>query len=719
MNDSSRVRPAFREWFLVIFLFLLLRLGGLLLFHPLYNDMCPREEYYRGAMAQILLSGSSMPYWQYRADNFGGGSLIEGILAALFFKFLGDSAFVLRSLSVMISLSALLLWFRILYREFSKKCAWYFALFFIFAPSFFQSYSMVPLGDHYETMLFSVLALQLFLAIQTRPRSLLKIFLLGFLCAFGIWFDYLFSLTVGALFVVWFLKDRKFLLDFRSWLFIPGFLAGFSPWIYLNLQNHFQGMMIRGVPLFHHIQPIKTLAYWRHYSWANSFLNDLWLAFSHPDIGFKTAPFPVRRLYALLLILPAVALFCLRWAQKKGKPQPSQESQKPFSTVSLYFIVYALFHLTAVELTRFEGERFIMPFMPVIFFAWARIMESLESITPEIRKASRMFFALPLLILGLCLWFSMMSPVYTGFLLKNPGYAYDNLSDTPSCYDETSDCIKVHRDLSKKIPPNALKGLWVSLASKISNADETADPVEALKKTGITDPEFAAIFYFHFGKALFYTQDFNLQKALSLLASHVDLESPIGKICSLGIFRGLGGEGLADIRLIPGNIPKGYSPEYFRERGKRCARLWYQTHRTFLEISDTVSSVFPVPQRAKERAAFLQGVGTIMIRRTYEKPISGQRLWDKVLLRFSPSDQQSFFQGVGRVYEISAHFWRAPCRFWSHQIIPTNENPLVLGWINEGRQEIASMLDEFYKQSAASASNISPASEMTSKLKKP
>src|SRR2546428_2652070 len=69
------------------------------------------EELYRGAVAQELVTGLKMPFIDYRADSYAGGSLVVGVLAAGFFLLFGPTVFALKLAPLFLFTLALVLWY--------------------------------------------------------------------------------------------------------------------------------------------------------------------------------------------------------------------------------------------------------------------------------------------------------------------------------------------------------------------------------------------------------------------------------------------------------------------------------------------------------------------------------------------------------------------------------------------------------------------------------
>src|SRR2546422_3084685 len=93
MMPSGNTRAALGGFLL---LFVASRLLYLVLIDPARLVVWGGEELYRGTIAQELVTGVKMPFIEYRADNYAGGSLVIGALAAGFFLLIGPTLFVLK-----------------------------------------------------------------------------------------------------------------------------------------------------------------------------------------------------------------------------------------------------------------------------------------------------------------------------------------------------------------------------------------------------------------------------------------------------------------------------------------------------------------------------------------------------------------------------------------------------------------------------------------------
>src|SRR2546425_10378583 len=214
----------------LLLLFVASRLLYLVLIDPTYLSPQLGGELYRGTIAQELVTGLKMPFTDYRADNYSGGSLVIGVLAAGFFLLFGPTVFALKLAPLLLFTLALLFWYQTIQRATSKRVAGYFAVLFCFSPPLFTDYSVTAIGFHSESIVFSALTvLLLFRMLSDERGSLAYPLLLGLTAGFGLWFAYIYGLTVLALLGFWLWYDKRVRWKLGVLWFALGFLVGFPP----------------------------------------------------------------------------------------------------------------------------------------------------------------------------------------------------------------------------------------------------------------------------------------------------------------------------------------------------------------------------------------------------------------------------------------------------------------------------------------------------------
>src|SRR5437867_6545916 len=228
-----------------LLLFVASRLLYLVLVDPgqliLYGD----EELYRGTIAQELVTGVKMPFIEYRADNYSGGSLVIGALAAGFFLLFGPTLFALKLAPLLVFTLALVFWYWTIQRYAGERVAGSFALLFCFSPPLLTAYSVAALGGHGESLLFSALTVFLLFKMLSDEGGRLEYpVLLGLTAGVGLWFAYIYGLTLLATLGFWLWHDKGRFGRPRVFWFALGFVLGFFSWISINVQTHFAGLVI-------------------------------------------------------------------------------------------------------------------------------------------------------------------------------------------------------------------------------------------------------------------------------------------------------------------------------------------------------------------------------------------------------------------------------------------------------------------------------------------
>jgi hypothetical protein len=138
----------------LLLLFVASRLLYLVLIDPGHLVLYGGEELYRGVIAQELTTGLKLPFIEYRADNYSGGSLVIGVLAAGFFVLFGSTVFSLKLAPLLLFTLALVFWYWTIQRAAGERVAGYFALLFCFSPPQFTAHSVTAMGFHSESIFF-------------------------------------------------------------------------------------------------------------------------------------------------------------------------------------------------------------------------------------------------------------------------------------------------------------------------------------------------------------------------------------------------------------------------------------------------------------------------------------------------------------------------------------------------------------------------------------
>src|SRR2546428_8193673 len=168
------------------------------------------EELYRGIIAQELVTGLTLPFIEYRADNYALGSLVIGALAAGFFLLFGPTVFALKLAPLLMFTLALAFWYWTLQQHAGERVARYFALLFCFSPPLFTAFSLTAMGFHSESIVFSALTVfLLFRMLSDETGSLAYPALLRLTAGVALWFSFIdYGITLLAMLVVWVWHDK-------------------------------------------------------------------------------------------------------------------------------------------------------------------------------------------------------------------------------------------------------------------------------------------------------------------------------------------------------------------------------------------------------------------------------------------------------------------------------------------------------------------------------
>src|SRR5881397_3435588 len=364
-----------------LLLFVASRLLYLLLIDPSYLLTQPGDELYVGTIAQQLVTGPTLPLYEYRSNSYMLGTLVMGGLAAGFFLLFGPNVVALKLASLLVFTLVLAFWYWTIQRAAGERVAGYFAFLFCFSPPLLTAYSVAAPGGHGESLLFSALTVFLLFRMLSDERGSLGFpALLGLTAGVGLWFDYIYGLTLLATLGFWLWHGKgKFWRPGVLW-FALGFLVSFSPWILLNMQTDFAGLVIHDNTVWEHFR----LAY-------------LWDGLAHPGglapVEFlRTIAFDddwtlyrraVNLLYSLLYLVPIVTAGILHLKTVQSEPTgPSPTEPTLVGFGILYLVVFAL----AVQLGDFRDVKYHVPAYPFLFLCVTHSLARCQDLLPRAQR---------------------------------------------------------------------------------------------------------------------------------------------------------------------------------------------------------------------------------------------------------------------------------------------------------------------------------------------
>src|SRR2546425_4602454 len=650
-----------------LLLFVASHLLYLVLVHPGSLLNYPGEELYRGTIAQELVTGLKLPFTEYRADNYSGGSLVIGALAAGFFLLFGPTLFALKLAPLLVFTLALAFWYWTIQRYAGERVARYFALLFCFSPPLFTAFSVMAMGFHSESIFFSALSLfLLFRMLSDETSSLAYPVLLGLTAGFGLWFTYIYGLTLLAMLGFWFWYDKGGLWRPHMLWFVLGFLVGFSPWIVINVQNHFAGLVIYDV------------AIWKHFG-----LEHLWDGLAHPR---KLAPYEffaniasddprhlprraVNLLYSLLLLGPILTAGVLRLRTGRSDPagaNPTRPTLVGFSI--LYLLAFAL----AVQFSDFREARYFLPAYPFLFFLVAHSLARCQDLLPHVQRQIQTVFVSSVVVLGLGTHAPLLSLEHPGVALSAKGYAYGFLpwaylySHTPAGPDDRKFILELVQrpflsDILPKLSSDDQRELTLEfvrlLAHKAPLGGEAGDFSQIER---LVPPGFDKHFYYRLGVRAMARHANKVPKAVAVVeflrhrsaaAHHLALVSIYRRWPQIAA-RDSSPEALAN---LPAPVAPELLPHYWRALGHLESWNWYEEDHSLSLLNAHVQSFVPRLDPSVQRF-FLQGIGELLFTRLSDTPWAPPAEME----RFPQAYQEGLLEGWGMALGEEELFPRLP-----------------------------------------------------------
>jgi len=684
----------------LLLLFVASRLLYLVLIDPGHLPLYGEEELYRGTIAQELVTGLKMPFTEYRADNYSGGSLVIGVLAAGFFLLCGPTVFALKLAPLLVFTLALVFWYWTVQRAAGEGVAGYFALLFCFSPPLLTAYSVTAMGFHSESIVFSALTvLLLFRMLSEEGGSRSSPALLGLTAGFGLWFTYIYGLTLLAMLGFWLWYDKGALWRPRVLWFALGFVVGFSPWIIINVQTHFAGLVVHG----------KNL--WEHFGF-----DYLWEGLSNPrrlspveflstiasDDSWDLYRRAVNLLYSLLYLGPILTAEVLHL--KMGRSEPAgvndrgrgprvstrEAGTRPSRTYPtrptlvglgvLYVVVFAL----AVQFSDFKDARYYVPAYPFLFLFVALSLARCQDAFPLVQKQIRTVFLASLVVLGLGAHAPLLSLDRPGYTLSAKGYAYGFLpvaylyTHAPAGSADREFILElVQRPLLSSILPKLSSDNQRELSRAIALILAEAVPLnrqagEFSRIERLVPPGFDTYFSHWVGVQAMFRHPNELAKAVAAVEFVRHRSAAAHHLALVGIYRQWPEVASLDaspeaLVNTPADVAPALSRHYWRALGHLAGRSWYEKDRSLSQLNAHLQVFVPRLDPSVQRS-FLQGVGQALF--TY--PIAANWVPPVELERFPPAYQESLLEGWGMALGADELFSLLP---WKGQ-----ESPFWTAW---------------------------------------
>ena len=206
-----------------------------------------------GTVAKIITHDPGVPIFAC-LDKYRWGGVIISIIEIPFFLLFGDTLVVSRLVIMLISLGMLVALYLFTQEFFNRRTAIVASLLFIFSPPNYTRLSYISSGSYSELNFLALLAIFVFYKIffiqsgeQKIPKDTHTVYLyalFGFLCGFGLLFDYPFLLTISCCLLFWLIFDPRLFLRKYFYIFLIFFVIGFSPWFCYNVAYKWNGVFV-------------------------------------------------------------------------------------------------------------------------------------------------------------------------------------------------------------------------------------------------------------------------------------------------------------------------------------------------------------------------------------------------------------------------------------------------------------------------------------------
>ncbi|MEY2544983.1 MAG: hypothetical protein QOG48_100 [Verrucomicrobiota bacterium] len=184
-----------------------------------------------GLMAKHILEGRNFPFYLYGVSYSGSGAW-EAYLSVIPFALFGIGVFALKSVTVLLSLGCLVLFYAMAKKLYDERIAAIASIIFALWPGLLKWHFQAK-GYAFYFISIPLLVL-LFARLEAKP-SLRNAFLFGLVCGLSVWSLEIVAPIIVTLWIVLLLRRR-----FREiTMSIFGALIGYAPVIYWNFTHNF------------------------------------------------------------------------------------------------------------------------------------------------------------------------------------------------------------------------------------------------------------------------------------------------------------------------------------------------------------------------------------------------------------------------------------------------------------------------------------------------
>ena len=424
VSSESRVFLFLKKYSLLLWILLFLTLRFALLLTSI-EKIYWWEELQQGAIARGILDGLRLPFLDWQAGPYAGGSFVVGIAAIPFFILFGPTLFALKLVPLLFSLASFILLFLFLGRYFGQRAANLGACFFVFSPPAFTRFSFVAMGSHEDSLFLSMGILFCFYEfLYGKNRNRLFLILFGLLSGGGTAYAYIVLITVLSCLTSWFFVDRRSFLSAGPVLFLCAFAAGFSPCVIYNAAHHYGGFSFVSDNFLDGLRSGIQSVDWKN-SYGGRFVRLLLKgapsSFDFPSFLKIPGLLFSDGYYGLMICL---YFFLFREEVRNRRAGPAL-SNKTFLFVfyPLCFVVSYVLSGVTLMYGNFYACRYYIPLQFMGFMVMAIAFERMP------RQGETQFLFIPLFLLGVlsqaALFFPRMAP--PGQVFRLSGYSYYQL----------------------------------------------------------------------------------------------------------------------------------------------------------------------------------------------------------------------------------------------------------------------------------------------------
>lgn len=200
------------------------------------------EEAQRWMAAEEILGEPTLPWIEYQADDYQGGSLVMIALCLPFVALSGGASLAAFKLGALVfSAGTLCAAYACCRRAAGRSAGVLAGLGFVAGPPVVAYWGLVPFGFHQESTLFALLAFAALLRLLDGGRTPRGWFALGLIGGAGLWFCYTSGIALIACALTWLALERMPKASELGWAALGG-AVGLAPWLAYNVGRGFVGL---------------------------------------------------------------------------------------------------------------------------------------------------------------------------------------------------------------------------------------------------------------------------------------------------------------------------------------------------------------------------------------------------------------------------------------------------------------------------------------------